>query len=576
MLAKAAGVRPSSMAAVLAALSALESSAAIPATAPENTVLHVLGRAEEDLDLDLDGWLDELVREEVLVRSRHTRFAGEAELAFRHSLLREGALAMLTAADRVTAHRRAGEWLERAGEEEMALIAEHLDRGGDVAGAITGYLAATRQAVDRCDLPAALQRSDRALALGAKVPQQAELRLLRARAQFAAYALADLRAEFEVALGLPLSELQRVQALLALANVAGGFYVIFWMMDRAGHRRAVHEALGAGRGHRQHGAGRRGAGHDGRAADGAGDADGACESLRAARARRRITLPAASPTAGTSCTSAAIWTKRWSTAGPTKLLCGAPAIRSTRSRSCRATRWCWPPGAATPRRGRCCRRHRDRPTPAGLRGKGGGLRGGILADLGDLDGAATGAEEARQLARERGFVPSQISAAIDLAFIAVRRGNVEQARGHLEEATLHMAAVKGPHEFIFGERLAVARAEVALAAGDAAQALSLADQATLQTAKPPKYRGLALQARALALWRLGRRGEAVVAQRHAVEIARRLDDPALMLRLLTTLLSLDSSDALTAEARAVAERIDAALPDGPLRDRFRASRRART
>jgi tetratricopeptide (TPR) repeat protein len=350
------------------------------------------------------------------------------------------------------------------------------------------------------------------------------------------------------------------------------------MMDRAGHRRAVHEALALAEA----------IGNTELAAEalammavlrmGAGDADGACESLRAARARAPHHFAGTIANGGhvlylrghldealEHCrTYEAPMRRAGDQVNQVAFMSSYAMVLAARGRHGEAWQMLQEARAVTDR-------HR-----LAFGARVAVCAAGILADLGDLDGAATGAEEARQLARERGFVPSQISAAIDLGFIAVRRGNALQARGHLEEATAHMAAVKGPHEFIFGERLAVARAEVALAAGDAAQALSLADLAIEQTAKRPKYRGLALQARALALSRLGRTGEALVAQRQAVEIARRLDDPALMLRLLTTLLSLDRSEALAAEAHAVAARIDSALPDGPLRDRFRASRRATT
>ena len=48
----------------------------------------------------VDDWLQELVRRELVVERRQTRFPGEPELSFRHGLIREAAYAMLTESDR--------------------------------------------------------------------------------------------------------------------------------------------------------------------------------------------------------------------------------------------------------------------------------------------------------------------------------------------------------------------------------------------------------------------------------------------------------------------------------------------
>ncbi|TMQ03684.1 MAG: serine/threonine-protein kinase PknK, partial [Deltaproteobacteria bacterium] len=55
-------------------------------------------------------WLARLVEQEVLAERPDGRHAGQRELAFRHSLLREGAYATLTPDDRRLGHRLAGEW----------------------------------------------------------------------------------------------------------------------------------------------------------------------------------------------------------------------------------------------------------------------------------------------------------------------------------------------------------------------------------------------------------------------------------------------------------------------------------
>jgi hypothetical protein len=51
-------------------------------------------------------------------------------------------------------------------------------------------------------------------------------------------------------------------------------------------------------------------------------------------------------------------------------------------------------------------------------------------------------------------------------------------------------------------------------------------------------------------------------------VARRIDDPALVLRVLAAFLRIDGTDALAAEAHVTVARITLALPDSLLRRRF--------
>ncbi len=113
-----------------------------------------------------EGWIDLLVTREVLVRRQTSRFADEEEIAFRHTLLREGAYAMLTERDRVLGHRLAGEWLELRGERDTMLLAQHFEIGGEPARAGVFYLRAAEQALRGADLAAAQRHAERALACG--------------------------------------------------------------------------------------------------------------------------------------------------------------------------------------------------------------------------------------------------------------------------------------------------------------------------------------------------------------------------------------------------------------------------
>ena len=109
--------------------------------------------------------LDVLVERELLVRRPSSRWSGEAELAFRHTLLREAAYALLTEADRTLGHKLAGEWLEAHGEVPMVL-AQHYDRGGELALAGTFYLQAGERALQAGDIDGAIARAEQALACG--------------------------------------------------------------------------------------------------------------------------------------------------------------------------------------------------------------------------------------------------------------------------------------------------------------------------------------------------------------------------------------------------------------------------
>lgn len=132
---------------------------------------------------DTDGWLAELVRREVITPRGVERFAGEPEYAFRHSLVREAAYGMLTPDDRSLAHRLAGEWLERAGETEGAVLAGHFERGADPVGARRWLVRAAEQSLDAGDHEGVIAAAERAVALGATSEDLGALRLLEAEAR---------------------------------------------------------------------------------------------------------------------------------------------------------------------------------------------------------------------------------------------------------------------------------------------------------------------------------------------------------------------------------------------------------
>src|SRR5688572_4460043 len=89
---------------------------------------------------------------------------------------------MLTEEDRALGHRLAAGWLERAGETEALVLAEHWERGGERERAARAYLGAARKALGGGDFGAALERAGRGDACGAAGELAGELLLVRAEA----------------------------------------------------------------------------------------------------------------------------------------------------------------------------------------------------------------------------------------------------------------------------------------------------------------------------------------------------------------------------------------------------------
>ena len=124
----------------------------------------------------LRGELSRLVEGKLVMRVRESRFPGEEELRFRHALLREGAYSMLTEEDRALGHRLAGEWLARRGEQDPSVLAEHFERGGDLARACHFHARAAEWSFTHFDLDGVLSHVERGVACGASGEVLLELR----------------------------------------------------------------------------------------------------------------------------------------------------------------------------------------------------------------------------------------------------------------------------------------------------------------------------------------------------------------------------------------------------------------
>ena len=131
---------------------------------------------------EVDDWLSELSRREIVQRRDVSRFPAEHEYQFRHALVRDAAYQMLTADDRTLGHKLAGEWVGDAGEHEAMVLAEHFERGGALEKAATYYARAAAQALEGNDFTAACMRADRAIRAGAQGAILGQLQLLLAEA----------------------------------------------------------------------------------------------------------------------------------------------------------------------------------------------------------------------------------------------------------------------------------------------------------------------------------------------------------------------------------------------------------
>ncbi len=131
---------------------------------------------------EIDEWLGELVKRELVQRRDVSRFPTEREYQFRHALVRDAAYEMLTAEDLALGHKLAAEWLEAAGEHEAMLLAEHFERGAALGRAASFYARAAAHALEGNDFVAARARAERALQAGVAGTELARLQLLLAEA----------------------------------------------------------------------------------------------------------------------------------------------------------------------------------------------------------------------------------------------------------------------------------------------------------------------------------------------------------------------------------------------------------
>lgn len=199
-----------------------------------------------------------------------------------------------------------------------------------------------------------------------------------------------------------------------------------------------------------------------------------------------------------------------------------------------------------------------------------------LLSLGDFEAATLRALEARELAHRVAFEAPIVSAGIDLLLIAARSGDPARSESLLPEITEAVDRAAGWHAWKWRMRLSQARAELALARGDTHEAIIASSQVIDQSRARhrPKYEALALQVRAQARARTAG-DDARRDARQAVEVARAMGDPALLVECLTGLMAL-AGNAAAEELRDAVRRVLDGLRREPLRSRFLAGLALRT
>jgi class 3 adenylate cyclase/tetratricopeptide (TPR) repeat protein len=200
------------------------------------------------------------------------------------------------------------------------------------------------------------------------------------------------------------------------------------------------------------------------------------------------------------------------------------------------------------------------------------MSSGYRFDLFDFAGAEHLAEEARDLAEKAGFQSAVLSAGIDLLFNYVHRGDLGRAETSLPEVQAAVDASANWHRWLFRLRLAQVQAELALGKGEFQSALEMAqERIATQDRGRIKYEVLARIVKARALHGLGQSKQAALELRTALDQARNVKDPTLLLRVAGALLEIAGDDELLRESNHTVDQVRAALTDDGLRQCFEAA-----
>jgi eukaryotic-like serine/threonine-protein kinase len=113
---------------------------------------------------ELERWLRDLVALELIQPQPASRFPAEAEYRFRHTMMRDAAYSLVPDPLKPVGHHLAGEWLERAGEPDLLVLAEHYRLGQQQERAVHFFTRAGERLFEQQDLLGAQRCLEAALA----------------------------------------------------------------------------------------------------------------------------------------------------------------------------------------------------------------------------------------------------------------------------------------------------------------------------------------------------------------------------------------------------------------------------
>ncbi|HVJ19848.1 MAG TPA: AAA family ATPase, partial [Polyangiaceae bacterium] len=515
--------------------------------------------------LHLEQQLEALIEREVVGEVG----GGSSELSFRHAQVREAAYAMLTEHDRQLGHGLAGAWLEGNGETDARLLAQHYDRARDLQKAGRCYARAARQAVERNDFEAALAMSQRTLELGAEALVAVEARLMRGKALAGLGRWAEAESELDAALEHA-PEQAPEQRMEVLREV---FFVGSFRQSSAVLRRAGTEAMALAASFR-----RDDLQAEANAALAIADHADARSDEAVPRLRQAVGQLGERPSSVVGISSILLYHAGLHDEAEVigrRMLKRAIDMRDHGTVVVLQANI----GLSLASLGRyeeareqfaLSRAEANRCALSTLYARTVSISAGYHQDVLDLDAAAALAREACELGRALEFPTPRISSSIDLAFIAVRRGDAAGATRILESIDPTVQKGTGFHGWLWRERTAVLRAELALLQGDFESALDRADASIVECREHRriKYQVLAQIVRARALVALARGDVATSELLELLEQCESVIDPTLGLRVGFALLGISRQTRAETVVAEKATRIEAALP-GDERGAFR-------
>jgi class 3 adenylate cyclase/tetratricopeptide (TPR) repeat protein len=511
---------------------------------------------------ELEDALDMLESRDFIHRESGSQIQGDHEYLFKHMLIREVAYATLPRAARRERHAAVARFIESAAgeriEEAAALLAHHWQEAGDVDQAIRFLQLAAEHAAKGWAKDVAVALFGQALQL---VPEnQPELRR----------AIAIRRAETQVELGDPgaaaaldklLEEtegLERLKVLMARAHTA------HWAMDAEGATRMSQEAFDLAQSLSIEEFLGPALALQSLASSMDGNMDTSLElGVRALakwtpgtrRAERALCLD--------QMATGWYWTGEYERALEygEQAISFAEEIKSSdsllRTGSVHALTLTGMGRheEALPRFEEVIARGREFGLVPRMTARALNMSSELYRDLFQLDEATLRNQEAAELGAAAGFANAVLQSGIDQLFTDLARGEVGRAEARWPELWDRTQNTKGTHQWLMAGRLAKARAEIALAKGEYAEAARLAQEAIDQSreVRRAKYELAARVVLGQALMALGQPQRGIDELHTALRGIRRLGHPPTLWRAWWTLGTGLAQTGQDAEAAAAVE-----------------------